>query len=186
MGVVGTADEEWSIASANNEPSKIKRRFISGLKECADLLEKEGGYQGRKTANAIREILDELSSTYLDCNVDSDTIVEYDDESVIKNPKDCDIALAGQFVAESMTGGIDYKPTTSFADTELRAFQEQYTRYCMMAKANIAMDSIDPQHVDPMMKMFKKYVIDYISDKNNKKVTIPFSTYTSKTIAAPS
>ena len=24
MGVVGTADEEWSIASANNEPSKIK------------------------------------------------------------------------------------------------------------------------------------------------------------------
>ena len=30
-------------------------------------------------------------------------------------------------------------------------------------------DSIDPQHVDPMMKMFKKYVIDYISDRNNKK-----------------
>ena len=27
-------------------------------------------------------------------------------------------------------------------------------------------DSIDPQHVDPMMKMFKKYVIDYISDRN--------------------
>ena len=30
-------------------------------------------------------------------------------------------------------------------------------------------DSIDPQHVGPMMKMFKKYVIDYISDRNNKK-----------------
>ena len=29
------------------------------------------------------------------------------------------------------------------------------------------MDSIAPQHVDPMMKMFKKYVLDYISDEKN-------------------
>lgn len=86
-----------------------------------------------------------------------------------KEARDFDILLAGQFVAESMTGRMDYKPTTSFAETELRAYQEQYFHYCMMAKANIAMDSIGPQQADPMMKMLKKYVIDYISNNNNKK-----------------
>lgn len=63
LGVVGTAIEEWEHDSINTPNSKLKDTFICGLKECADLLAKEGGYQGAKTAKAIMEIIDKLSHT---------------------------------------------------------------------------------------------------------------------------
>ncbi len=70
MGVTGTAHEEWAFANENSEPSRLKKEFASGLNASADLLEKEGGYAGKKTAQAIREILEELTPNYLDNNAD--------------------------------------------------------------------------------------------------------------------
>ena len=170
-GAAGSAKAEWEYDSVNTPPSQLKRKFISGLKEGADLLEKEGGYSGRRTAEAIREILEELSSIY-SSDDDSDEIEEddYSESSIREIAKEYDIALASQFVGESMTGGLGYEPTTSFSDTEYeRAMQEQYSHYCLMAKSNIAKDSVGPFGADPMMKMFKEYVLDYCSDSKNKE-----------------
>lgn len=61
LGVVGSASEEWEHDSMNTPPSKLKETFIFGMKECANLLEQSGYYQGAKTAKTIREILNKTS-----------------------------------------------------------------------------------------------------------------------------
>ena len=64
LGIVGTASEEWEYSSLHTPVAELKDAFISGMKECADLLEQDGGFQGTKTANAIREILNKLSDLH--------------------------------------------------------------------------------------------------------------------------
>ena len=178
MSIASSAQEEWSYACENADPSQIKKRFMSGIKEGADFLEKEGGYQGKKTAEAIREILDELIPLYTEEDESlskndeaSEDEFSFDIDSIREVAKELDIELAGQFIVESMTSGIDYKPITSFSNTEIeRSLQQQYNRYCLMAKSNIVIDSINPQHDKPtFLTMFKDYLLNYISDPKNKE-----------------
>ncbi len=84
LGVVGSASEEWEYDSMNTPPSKLKETFIFGMKECADLLEQSGNYQGAKTAKAIREILNKTS------DIQCVSIIETNNESTSfpVNPND--------------------------------------------------------------------------------------------------
>ena len=165
--VIDTAREVWTNGCSNTEPSKLKEQFISEIKKCADLFEKKGGHQCNQIAEAIREILNELCPT--DINVD-DVEEGRSNENYKKKSKECDITLAGQFVAESMTGEFDYQPYTLFSDSEyIQSQQRQYAHYCMMAKSNIVKDSFGPMMDDPLMTRLKKYVIDYMSDGKNKE-----------------
>ena len=78
-----------------------------------------------------------------------------------------DAKLAGQFVVESMSSDLGYKPRSKFSDEfSVSAFQEQYSHYCLMAKSNLVNDSMGMPN--PLMAALKNHIKSYLSNPDNK------------------
>lgn len=81
--------------------------------------------------------------------------------------KQTDITLAGQFVAESLGGGIDYCPYTGLSeDFNIMGIQQQYSRYCLMAKSNLVMDSMG--NPNPLISALKDHLLTYLANPANR------------------
>ncbi len=177
LSLQGTANNLWEYISKKNNPSELKRAFINKMKESAEVFENEGYGIHIRIANAIREILDEIIPQYMDDDEEdeepldhSNDELSFDIDSIREKAKSYDIDLSGQFVVESMTGEVDYSPKGIFSDIEKESIvQEQYSHFCLMAKSNLVMDSMGGSLMNPMMKMFKDYLLAYISNPKNRE-----------------
>lgn len=93
------------------------------------------------------------------------------EEALIKKSQQADIDLAGQFVVENMSN-LGYTPSSAYSDVEALAdYQSQYEHFCLMAKSNLAMDSVNPiMMTNPFIPALKQYIRRYIEDDKNKEV----------------
>lgn len=79
-----------------------------------------------------------------------------------------DLDLSRQFIVESMADDFSYVPYTSLSENYLiKEMQNQYIHYCLMAKSNLAKDSVMPG-IDPFMSAMKEHVRAYISRKESR------------------